>query len=53
MSGHTTPIPMSSHSVGPLKGTAIIPGDKSVSHRSLILGALSAVSYTHLTLPTN
>ena len=41
MSGHTTPIPMSSHSVGPLKGTAIIPGDKSVSHRSLILGALS------------
>ena len=41
MSGHTTPIPMSSRSVGPLKGTAIIPGDKSVSHRSLILGALS------------
>ena len=41
MSGHTTPIPMSSHFVGPLKGTAIIPGDKSVSHRSLILGALS------------
>ena len=41
MPGHTTPIPMSSHSAGPLKGTAIIPGDKSVSHRSLILGALS------------
>lgn len=41
MAGHLTPIPMASQSVGPLKGTAIIPGDKSVSHRSLILGALS------------
>ena len=41
MPGHTTPIPMSSHSAGPLKCTAIIPRDKSVSHRSLILGALS------------
>ena len=41
MSGHPTPIPMASQSAGPLKGTAVIPGDKSVSHRSLILGALS------------
>tara|TARA_B110000003_G_C16654172_1_gene535645 strand:- start:964 stop:2301 length:1338 start_codon:yes stop_codon:yes gene_type:complete len=41
MSGYPTPIPMASHSAGPLKGTAVIPGDKSVSHRSLILGALS------------
>jgi 3-phosphoshikimate 1-carboxyvinyltransferase len=32
---------MTSCSSGPLNGTAVIPGDKSVSHRSLILGALS------------
>ncbi len=41
MSGHGTPIPMTSRKTGPLKGTAEIPGDKSVSHRSLILGALA------------
>ncbi|KAB7613358.1 3-phosphoshikimate 1-carboxyvinyltransferase [Amylibacter sp. SFDW26] len=41
MSGHGTPIPMQSRAGGPLSGTAEIPGDKSVSHRSLILGALS------------
>ena len=41
MSGHGTPIPMTSRRCGPLKGTAQIPGDKSISHRSLILGALS------------
>ncbi len=27
---------------GPLKGTVRVPGDKSISHRSLILGALAA-----------
>ncbi len=32
---------MTSCSTGSLSGTAVIPGDKSVSHRSLILGALS------------
>jgi 3-phosphoshikimate 1-carboxyvinyltransferase len=32
---------MQSRAGGPLKGTAEIPGDKSVSHRSLILGALA------------
>ncbi|MDG1299814.1 MAG: 3-phosphoshikimate 1-carboxyvinyltransferase [Paracoccaceae bacterium] len=32
---------MRSVSGNPLSGTAIIPGDKSISHRSLILGALS------------
>ena len=32
---------MTSRKSGPLKGVAVIPGDKSVSHRSLILGALS------------
>ena len=41
MSGHGTPIPMQSRAGGPLKGNAEIPGDKSVSHRSLILGALA------------
>lgn len=48
MSGHGTPIPMQSRAGGPLKGTAEIPGDKSVSHRSLILGALS-VGQTNIT----
>ena len=32
---------MRSVSGNPLSGTAIIPGDKAISHRSLILGALS------------
>ncbi len=41
MSGHGTPIPMISKPCGPLKGTANVPGDKSISHRSLILGALT------------
>jgi len=41
MLGHPKPIPMTSCPSGPLNGTAVIPGDKSVSHRSLILGALS------------
>lgn len=41
MSGHGTPIPMSSHKCGPLKGEAHVPGDKSISHRSLIFGAMS------------
>src|SRR5499427_7585788 len=29
---------------GPLKGSARMPGDKSISHRALILGALAAGS---------
>ena len=41
MSSHGTPIPMTSHACGPLSGNAEVPGDKSISHRSLILGALS------------
>ena len=48
MSGHGTPIPMTSRPCGPLKGEANVPGDKSISHRSLILGAL-AVGETHIT----
>jgi len=41
MAGHGEPRPMSCAAAGPLKGVASIPGDKSVSHRALILGALS------------
>lgn len=41
MSSHGAPIPMTSHACGPLSGQAEVPGDKSISHRSLILGALS------------
>ncbi len=48
MSGHATPIPMISHKCGPLVGTANVPGDKSISHRSLILGAM-AIGTTHIT----
>ncbi|WP_323778155.1 3-phosphoshikimate 1-carboxyvinyltransferase [Leisingera sp.] len=48
MSGHGTPIPMTSHRADPLKGVAEVPGDKSISHRSLILGALS-VGETRIT----
>lgn len=39
MSGHGEPIPMTARKSGPLKGRAEVPGDKSISHRSLILGA--------------
>lgn len=48
MSGHTPPIPMTARASGALQGTAEIPGDKSISHRSLILGAL-AVGETKIT----
>ncbi|MDP2492546.1 3-phosphoshikimate 1-carboxyvinyltransferase [Shimia thalassica] len=41
MSGHGTPIPMTSRACGPLTGQANVPGDKSISHRSLILGAMA------------
>lgn len=32
---------LTSHKAGPLGGTMAIPGDKSISHRSLILGSLA------------
>ncbi|SNR33551.1 3-phosphoshikimate 1-carboxyvinyltransferase [Puniceibacterium sediminis] len=48
MSAHGTPIPMTAYPSGPLKGEAHVPGDKSISHRSLILGAM-AVGETHIT----
>ncbi|MBF9035412.1 3-phosphoshikimate 1-carboxyvinyltransferase [Rhodobacterales bacterium HKCCE2091] len=41
MSSHGEAQPMEAARSGPLTGTAEVPGDKSVSHRSLILGALS------------
>ena len=41
MSGHGTAQPMTARKSGPLKGVAEVPGDKSISHRALILGALS------------
>ncbi len=41
MSGHGEAQPMISHKSGPLKGTALIPGDKSISHRALIFGAMA------------
>jgi 3-phosphoshikimate 1-carboxyvinyltransferase len=48
MPAHDTPIPMSSRRCGPLRGVAEVPGDKSISHRALILGAL-AVGETRIT----
>ena len=48
MSGHGKAMPMRARAGAPLQGTAEIPGDKSVSHRALILGAL-AVGETRIT----
>ncbi|MBT55699.1 MAG: 3-phosphoshikimate 1-carboxyvinyltransferase [Mameliella sp.] len=48
MSAHGTPIPMTARAAGPLRGEAHVPGDKSISHRSLILGAM-AVGETKVT----
>ena len=48
MSGHATPQPMTAHASGPLTGVAAVPGDKSISHRALILGAM-AVGETRVT----
>ncbi|MEO9825521.1 MAG: 3-phosphoshikimate 1-carboxyvinyltransferase [Paracoccaceae bacterium] len=48
MSSHGTPRPLTSRRANPLRGEALIPGDKSISHRSLILGAM-AVGETRVT----
>ncbi|MEM9852972.1 MAG: 3-phosphoshikimate 1-carboxyvinyltransferase [Pseudomonadota bacterium] len=48
MSGHGAAIAMVSEAAAPLTGIAAVPGDKSISHRSLILGAL-AVGETTIT----
>jgi 3-phosphoshikimate 1-carboxyvinyltransferase len=34
-------VPLTARGQGPLKGRARVPGDKSISHRALILGALA------------
>jgi 3-phosphoshikimate 1-carboxyvinyltransferase len=39
--------PLAARAIGPLRGDVTIPGDKSVSHRALILGAL-AVGHTRI-----
>ncbi|MBA4325634.1 MAG: 3-phosphoshikimate 1-carboxyvinyltransferase [Rhodobacter sp.] len=41
MSGHGEAQPMKSRKSGPLRGKAAVPGDKSISHRSLIFGAMA------------
>ncbi|MGJ5133869.1 3-phosphoshikimate 1-carboxyvinyltransferase [Bradyrhizobium oligotrophicum] len=41
MSTSIAPTPLESRASGPLSGTIRVPGDKSISHRALILGALS------------
>jgi 3-phosphoshikimate 1-carboxyvinyltransferase len=41
MSGHGDAQPMKSRKSGPLRGVAEVPGDKSISHRSLIFGAMA------------
>ncbi|MEN3746807.1 3-phosphoshikimate 1-carboxyvinyltransferase [Sphingomonas sp. HF-S3] len=37
----TPPRPLSLSARGPLRGTVTVPGDKSISHRSLMFGALA------------
>ena len=37
----TVPKPLTSRLAGPLNGSVRVPGDKSISHRALILGALA------------
>ena len=41
MSGHGKTIPMTARKSGPLRGVAEVPGDKSISHRALIFGAMA------------
>lgn len=48
MSHAAQPLPMTSRRSAPLQGEALVPGDKSISHRALILGALS-VGETRIT----
>jgi 3-phosphoshikimate 1-carboxyvinyltransferase len=38
---HAAPVPLTARRAGPLKGRVRVPGDKSISHRALILGALA------------
>lgn len=41
MSGHGDAEPLSAKKAAALTGVAHVPGDKSISHRSLILGAMA------------
>ena len=41
MSAHETPTPITARRAAALRGVARVPGDKSISHRALILGALA------------
>ena len=41
MSDHSAPSPRRFRPAGPLRGTVRVPGDKSISHRALMLGALA------------
>ncbi|MCX5580753.1 3-phosphoshikimate 1-carboxyvinyltransferase [Kaistia terrae] len=36
-----SPVPLTATATGPLKGRVRVPGDKSISHRALMLGALA------------
>ena len=38
---HAKPAPLTARRSGALKGRVRVPGDKSISHRALILGALA------------
>lgn len=38
---HPTPQPREIHPSGPLRGRVVVPGDKSISHRALMLSALA------------
>ncbi|KQS01914.1 3-phosphoshikimate 1-carboxyvinyltransferase [Sphingomonas sp. Leaf357] len=44
---HPAPSPRQIHASGPLRGRVAVPGDKSISHRSLMLSAL-AVGESHI-----
>lgn len=48
MAGTGKAMPMVARASGPLAGVAAVPGDKSISHRALILGAL-AIGRTEIT----
>ena len=48
MSASTTARPLKARRSAPLRGVAVVPGDKSISHRALILGAL-ALGETRIT----
>ena len=42
MSHTHTPRPLTSHRSGPFTGRLRVPGDKSISHRALMIAALSS-----------